>query len=437
MQGIVRSLGTLNSTAHHVKSFAKFASIAIAGLIAFLAGSTRADAVTSDLLIAKCIYQSTCWYSQTPTPWSKTLTSADLKKLGLGKTVTLQAVQRSYYVIRLGATVITFTTPDGPVSQRLPEFNGSYYSGFCNPCEIDNVGEIAIPKKATSATISGTFGNSAVPNTAAVDLSLLPGGVSIDVARVSLTIVEAIGAPRGGVFSYPAPTAAGGAPSTIAFAPGFNQNSNPHYAVLTAPAGGGSPTPGSLTTFTAVYTAASKPAKASFKIPAFGMSCYIVALESDYGAPPNGCTSLTYKGKKISGTVTDPNGLTGTYCASFIFNITLQGSAKLNDGRFVQYDVKSKKINVVASITGHDGTPVVAGQTVARDLAIIKPKGVKVDVNTVANGLLANDTGGAIKGYRFDLFNGFGTAACSSFMNRIAIAACQTPQPKCPGASLQ
>jgi hypothetical protein len=56
---------------------------------------------------------------------------------------------------------------------------------------------------------------------------------------------------------------------------------------------------------------------------------------------------------------------TGTYCASFIANVKLQGSAQLNNGQDIQYNVTTQKIVSVSSINGSDGTPVVAGQTVA------------------------------------------------------------------------
>ncbi len=63
-------------------------------------------------------------------------------------------------------------------------------------------------------------------------------------------------------------------------------------------------------------------------------------------------------------------------------------------------------MTAVAAVTGADGTAVVAGGSVARDRAVIPGRGVLVDVDGAGNGLLANDTGGAIRGYCLDLFNG-------------------------------
>jgi hypothetical protein len=57
----------------------------------------------------------------------------------------------------------------------LAQFNGSPHSDPCNFCEIDTVGDFTIPANATDATISGTFGNSAVSTSAGVDLCLGAG----------------------------------------------------------------------------------------------------------------------------------------------------------------------------------------------------------------------------------------------------------------------
>jgi hypothetical protein len=49
---------------------------------------------------------------------------------------------------------------------------------------------------------------------------------------------------------------------------------------------------------------------------------------------------------------------------------------------------------------------------------------VRVDIDKIGTGLLANDTGCLIAGYRFDLYNGAGTAACANFNNIISVSAC-------------
>ena len=95
-------------------------------------------------------------------------------------------------------------------------------------------------------------------------------------------------------------------------------------------------------------------------------------------------------------------------------------------------------MTAVAAPTGADGTAVVAGSTVARDRAVIPGRGVLVDVDGVGAGLLANDTGGAIRGYRLDLFNGAGRAACAGYANPHGVGVCQTPQGStCPGSALK
>jgi hypothetical protein len=128
------------------------------------------------ILVAQCVEFAACWTSGTPTPWSDTLTSAELASLGLGATQPFVAGQTSESVIRLGATTITFTTPTGPLTESLPQFNGlASHSDPCNFCEIDTVGTFSIPADATAATISGTFGNSVVPNSAGTNLCLGAG----------------------------------------------------------------------------------------------------------------------------------------------------------------------------------------------------------------------------------------------------------------------
>jgi hypothetical protein len=87
------------------------------------------------------------------------------------------AGQTAESIIRLGVTTITFTTPGGPVVQTLGEFNGGDHSDPCNFCEVDTVGTFMVPSNATGATISGTFGNSQIPNSAGVNLYLGNGCV--------------------------------------------------------------------------------------------------------------------------------------------------------------------------------------------------------------------------------------------------------------------
>lgn len=316
------------------------------------------------------------------------------------------------------------------------DFHGRLASGGCAnvwPVTVTINGNVGFTATATNpggGSCDSTF----------FDIVTLQSGATITLSRQTLTSVQATGTPSGGTFSYTTTTLSGGNVAMIAFANGNSATTNPNLTSLTAPAGGGSPTPGGLASIQAQYTTTGPPGSDTFQVPTFGMSCYMIALESDYGNPaatPNTCSSTTIYGVSSRGTVTNPNGLAGTYCASFIANVKLQGSAQLTGGGYIQYRVGSQTIISVPSITGHDGTPVVAGQTVARDLAIIPATGVLVDVDHVGAGLLANDTGGAIRGYRLDLFNGAGRAACATYSNPIGVAACETAQPNCPGSILQ
>jgi hypothetical protein len=70
-------------------------------------------------------------------------------------------------------TTITFATTGSPVAEMIGEFSGhSHPTDPCNMCEVDTVGSFSIPSNALSAVISGTFGNSANPTSAGVDLFL-------------------------------------------------------------------------------------------------------------------------------------------------------------------------------------------------------------------------------------------------------------------------
>lgn len=254
-------------------------------------------------------------------------------------------------------------------------------------------------------------------------------GPDITLARSSLLKFVASGSPAGGTFDVSTSLISGGNIASVVQDGGSTPTSNPDALLLQAPAHSGAPTPGGLAKVIAKYAVNGLEAKSDTNtVATFGMSCYMVALESDYGTAPNSCTSTRIAGVTYAGSVTNPNGLTGTYCKSFIANVRLQGTGQFNDGTYGNYDVGSGNINVVTSVTGADGTAVVAGGSVARDRAIIPGRGVLVDVDGVGVGLLANDTGGAIRGYRLDLFNGAGRAACASYSNPIGVGACQTAQ---------
>jgi hypothetical protein len=140
------------------------------GVFFFAAPQSKADG----MLVGQCIEFTACWSSGSPTSWSDSLSGADLASIvsdAGSTTVPFIVEQNTEYVIRLGITTMDFTTTGGPVMQSLGEFNGSgTYSDPCPVslpyCETDTVGDFTVPGNALSATISGTFGNSTVPNSA-------------------------------------------------------------------------------------------------------------------------------------------------------------------------------------------------------------------------------------------------------------------------------
>ena len=195
------------------------------------------------------------------------------------------------------------------------------------------------------------------------------------------------------------------------------------------------PTPGSLTNLSFYYPPSTSMASAL--VPLFGMSCYYTALESDWGVAPNNCqTSPPINGYVYQNSVINPYGLSGTYCSAFIEYVVLQGAGITANGTAVQYNVNTNKISAVAQITSADNKPLVAGQTVARDRRIIPAKGVTIETDGLGTNLHADDTGGAIVGYRLDYFGGIGKASRSGSANAndnpMTVGACTPAQAGCP-----
>jgi hypothetical protein len=140
---------------------------AIAVGTGLLIGNSIAQA---GILVGQCIEFGPC-YNNT-TAWSDSLSFGDLASLGLGTTQNFTAQETSQFVIRLGVTTMSFNTLGGPVVETLGEFSGFASHNDPGPYETDLVGTFFIPLDATSATISGTFGNSAVSSSAGTDLWL-------------------------------------------------------------------------------------------------------------------------------------------------------------------------------------------------------------------------------------------------------------------------
>jgi 3D (Asp-Asp-Asp) domain-containing protein len=275
----------------------------------------------------------------------------------------------------------------------------------------------------------------------------------LSLSRQNLTQIQAsTTAPAGGEFTYATTALTGKTINGIQYAAGVTAATNPNTADLTDPknpSATGVPSPGGLAQVTAIYTTGEASGSDSFLVPTFGISCYVTALQSDYGTPPTKCHSGTYNKVKYSGTVSNPYGLEGTYCSWFIENILIQGSATLNDGTDVQWN--GNAIVPVSAINGADGTPVVANQTVARDRgplpkcsinsqhsAIIPDLNTLIDLDQIGTGLLANDTGCKIAGYRIDLYTGPGVANCpKTYKNIMSVAACNPSSSTCPSSTIQ
>jgi hypothetical protein len=136
--------------------------LALAFAVTSLAGTLglNAPAQAQQVQVASCESTSaSCWDGGSPTPWSYDLSDAQLTALGLGTSQPLIADQTGCCVIRLGSLQILFQTGGGPVLETAPEYNGDGSDGAVT------VADYLIPVDATSAVISGTFGNSTTPNT--------------------------------------------------------------------------------------------------------------------------------------------------------------------------------------------------------------------------------------------------------------------------------
>jgi hypothetical protein len=142
--------------------------------VACLIGLSSPQANASQILVGQCVQFGVCYNSGAA--WSDTLNSAQLASLGLGSTQSEIATQTSQFVIRLGVTTFDFATPGGPVVETIGEFNGP--GSFNDPGPFPSglvVGTFSIPVDATGLTVSGTFGNSIVGNSAGTNVCLGSG----------------------------------------------------------------------------------------------------------------------------------------------------------------------------------------------------------------------------------------------------------------------
>jgi len=180
------------------------------------------------------------------------------------------------------------------------------------------------------------------------------------------------------------------------------------------------------------YAAPGGSATKSFSVPTFGISCYDIALETDYmtnGQCSNGQTPST------------ATGITGTYCPAFLSNVKIEGAGFSVNGTAIQYSTNTSAYYLPPNNTPQAATgPLIAGQTVARNYSTIPPvTGWTVALDGFPPNLQATDTGdpGKITAYRLDLFNGAGQAVCANYPNPIRIAACSPGNTKCPTMVIQ
>lgn len=188
-------------------------------------------------------------------------------------------------------------------------------------------------------TAQGTYLNDAGDGTRGSDVwsRSVP---QLSLSRPNLTAVETQGMPAGGAFSYTAKKLSGGSVAGIKFAPGVSAADNPNMINLINPNNPSAikaPSQGGLVQITDKYTTPhdGKTSK-TFSVPTFGVSCYYTTLEADWGTPPAACSSITIRGRRYAGTITNPLGFAGTYCSSFIAELKLQGAAYTNDNRILQ-----------------------------------------------------------------------------------------------------
>jgi hypothetical protein len=151
----------------------KASNIFSSAVVLCVLGLPVAKSQAAQVLLAQCPIGGAC-VSSGPTPWSDTLTLAQLTSLGLDTEVPLIAAQINPVEIRLGVTTADFTVSGGPnVIDTLPEFSGAPHDA--PPFETDTVGNFLIPFDATGLTISGAFGNTANSTTAPTNVCLGAG----------------------------------------------------------------------------------------------------------------------------------------------------------------------------------------------------------------------------------------------------------------------
>jgi 3D (Asp-Asp-Asp) domain-containing protein len=265
--------------------------------------------------------------------------------------------------------------------------------------------------------------------------------IKIVVTRSSLTQTSSTGTPQPGgnpAFTYAANRVSG---ASIATYTTNNPNANPNIGEIRAPANpspNGAPSPGGLAEMTVTYKCqAGDTAEKKFRVATFGLSCYVLADEGDHRDQSGNCTSIRIGGVTYSGVTTNPTGLpAGNYCTAFLADVRLQGSGTSSNGTMVHYVSGANPtwtFQTVTQFTGADGTALIPFGSVARDRSIV-PRNTTVQLE--GRSVVANDTGGAIIGYRLDVFGGTGRNACANVPNTISVGACNPGTAACPALQI-
>jgi PEP-CTERM motif len=140
--------------------------------IAAIGSVTGASAST--ILVGQCFEFELCWTDPGPSlvSFSTNLDGAQLASVTDSNSpyIPMFVGQTSQYVIQLSDLQAVFQTPDGPMTQTLDSFSGPNSHtdpciGFCEPPTL--LGYFDVPDGATSAVISGDFGNGPITNSAA------------------------------------------------------------------------------------------------------------------------------------------------------------------------------------------------------------------------------------------------------------------------------
>ena len=358
---------------------------------------------------------------------------------------TAESHARAMLIFATSTGIGTYTLPDITVqANRAARLNVETALNSNIPDSTGNFVPPAISSglvvlSTSSAALAGTAGADTlhfaqtVSGTAAAAACTVP--CTISVSRSSLTQTSSTGSPGGGRFTYASALLSGQLPPTYTTP---NASANPNTGNITAPANPqAAPSAGGLAQLTAEYHCTSGETNvATFRAATFGLSCYILADENDFIAANGSCKSLTIAGTRYSGVSTNPPGLpAGDYCTAFLGDVRLQGSGSTRGGTKIHYLSGTNptwQFQVVAQFTGADGTALIPNGSVARDRSIV-PRNTNVQLQT--GNFVANDTGGAIRGYRLDVFGGSGRASCATFSNIMTVGGCSPAVRQCPGPS--